>query len=61
MNEDKSLEEVREWKRKVYEETKNLTSDEVIKYFNESADKIIKDNNLNLKFASKEKKDKKAI
>ena len=61
MSEDKSLIEVREWKKKVYEETKNLTSEEVIKYFNESADKIIKENKLNLKFASKAIKNKNLI
>ncbi len=38
MKESKALEEVWEWKNAVYEETKGMSNEEIIKYFNEDSE-----------------------
>jgi hypothetical protein len=44
MEESKSLLEVWEWKEAVYNDTKDMTSKQVVKYFSESTDKFLKKN-----------------
>jgi len=53
--EEKALEEVREWKRIVYEDIKHLSSADRIKHINESADKLMKEYGLQLKVLETEK------
>ena len=41
MTESKSMLEVWEWKEAVYNDIKNMTKEEVLKYYEETANKII--------------------
>ena len=43
MNESKSLLEVWEWKEAVYNDVKDLSSEERVKYYSENADKFLKE------------------
>lgn len=52
---DKSLKEVWEWKDLVYEETKNLSMEEKIKKIKKDAERILKENKLDLKILKKGK------
>lgn len=52
MKVDKSLQEVWDWKDALYEETKNMTMKERIKYLNEKGEEIEKKYNLNLRSQS---------
>ncbi len=43
MEESKSMLEVWEWKEEVYNDTKDMTPEQVVKYFSESTDKFLKE------------------
>ncbi len=51
----KSLMEVEEWKEKVYQEVKDLTSEELIEYFRKGADKFLSEHGIKLKQYRKRK------
>jgi len=51
----KSLIEVEEWKEKVYQDIKNLTSEECIEYFRKGADKFLSEHGIKLKQYRKRK------
>lgn len=55
MKVDKSLKEVWEWKDLVYEETKNLSMEEKINKIKKDAERILKENKLDLKILKKGK------
>ena len=52
MSYSKSLEEVWEWKRKIYEERKDLSIDEYVEQTNDNAEKFYKAHNIKLKKAA---------
>jgi hypothetical protein len=51
----KSLTEVEEWKEKVYQEIKDLTTEERIEYFRKGADKFYSEHGIKLKQYRKRK------
>jgi len=53
MNYDKSLIEVWNWQEKLYEETKDLSEKEFIEKINNEAEKVLLENNIQLKKISK--------
>ena len=50
MNEPKALKEIHDIREKIYEETKNMTPEERVKYAHNEAQKLIKLYNLKIKY-----------
>jgi len=50
MNEPKALKEIHDIREKIYEETKNMTSEERVKYVHYEAQKLIKQYNLKISY-----------
>lgn len=53
MKEPKPMQEVHEWRHKIYEETKHLSNKELIERINRNADEAAKRYGLNLKRTDK--------
>lgn len=54
-NYDKSLVEVWEWKKRVYLDVKDLTTEEYVKKISKGANKTLTENRINLKAVSLKK------
>jgi hypothetical protein len=53
MNESKALKEIHDIREEIYEETKNMTSEERVKYAHCEAQKLIKQYNLKINYENK--------
>lgn len=54
-NYDKSLIEVWDWKNRVYQDVKGLTTEEYVEKISKGANKTLTENNINLKVVSLKK------
>jgi len=53
MNESKALKEIHDIREKIYEETKNLTSEERVNHAHSEAQKLIKQYGLKINYETK--------
>ena len=53
-NEPKALKEIHDIREKIYEETKNMTPEERVRYAHCEAQKLIKQYNLKIKYETKQ-------
>jgi hypothetical protein len=53
MNESKSMLEVWEWKEAVYNDTKDMTPEQLVKYYSESTEKFLKEMGYEKKMVGK--------